>query len=204
MSPHLEILSTIRSLAMIDLLVDKITQQDGPLVVILIGPSGSGKSTLGEHLVTELRGRTEERTWEMIASDECRRLLSGDTSNMEVSYDAFKMLNHVLTNRCKYGQNTVVDATSVKRSDRQDLMKTARHYRHDFKVIGVLVQTPLETCKSRQRLRGRQVPEPVLDRQYQNFERTLQEVSAEAFTAVFHYDTETNTTTEVALCPIMT
>ncbi len=88
-------------------------------LVCLMGASGSGKSSFARKHFLET---------EIVSSDRCRALVSDDETDQSATGDAFDLLRHTVGLRLKRRKLTVVDATSVKREDRAQLVKLARQY----------------------------------------------------------------------------
>ncbi|MEM6423391.1 MAG: AAA family ATPase, partial [Pseudomonadota bacterium] len=96
----------------------KITVPDFALVV-LIGATGSGKSSLARRHFLET---------EIVSSDHCRAIVSDDETDQAATGDAFDLLRYTAGVRLKRRKLTVIDATSVNREDRADLVRLARRY----------------------------------------------------------------------------
>ncbi|MEM7429409.1 MAG: polynucleotide kinase-phosphatase [Pseudomonadota bacterium] len=88
-------------------------------LVCLIGPTGAGKSSFAREHFLET---------EIISSDHCRALVSDDETDQAATKDAFELLRHTAAIRLRRRKLTVIDATSVKREDRADLVALAREY----------------------------------------------------------------------------
>ena len=76
-------------------------------LVVLIGVSGAGKSTFA---------RRHFDLYEVLSSDFCRALISGDPGDQSVSADAFDLLGYIAGKRLAGNRLTVVDATNVTQS----------------------------------------------------------------------------------------
>ncbi len=97
-------------------------------LVVLVGPTGSGKSSFAaQHFLPT----------EIISSDHCRALVSDDETDQAATGDAFDLLRYMAGIRLKRRLLTVIDATSVKREDRAELIRLAREY-HALPVALVL------------------------------------------------------------------
>ena len=119
----------------------KVTIPDFALVV-LIGPTGSGKSSFArKHFLAS----------EIVSSDHCRAIVSDDETDQAASGDAFELLRYTAGIRLKRRKLTVIDATSVQRADRADLIKLARGY-HALPVALVL-DIDHELCHQRNQSR---------------------------------------------------
>ncbi|MEL6234617.1 MAG: polynucleotide kinase-phosphatase, partial [Pseudomonadota bacterium] len=86
-------------------------------LVILIGPTGSGKSSFAaRHFLPT----------EIVSSDHCRALVSDDETDQAATGDAFDLLHYTAGMRLRRRKLTVIDATSVQRTDRAALVALAR------------------------------------------------------------------------------
>lgn len=171
--------------------MSEIVKSKEPVVFMMIGPSGSGKSTVA-HKLADLRDDMI-----VVSSDDTRELLTGDPGNMPISRLAFDHIHTILETRSRHGVSTVFDATSLKRKDRVAIMRSARKSNRYFKVVGILIETSLETCKARQHERDRQVPEFVIERHYNSYEASKTNVLEERFDELYLYETEEGTLTEL-------
>lgn len=107
-------------------------------LVLLIGPTGAGKSTLARRHFLDT---------EIVSSDYCRAFVCDDESDQGATKDAFELLNYMVGMRLKRRRLTVVDATSVRREDRAELVRMARRY-HALPVALVLDLDP-KICHER-------------------------------------------------------
>jgi len=88
-----------------DVASDLVLDVPDKSLVVLIGVSGSGKSTFAEQ---------KFGPYEVISSDFCRALVSGDENNQAVSAEAFEVLHFIAGKRLAAGHLTVIDATHVE------------------------------------------------------------------------------------------
>ena len=107
-------------------------------LVVLIGASGSGKTTFA---------RRAFAPFEVIGSDYCRALVSGDENDQSASGDAFDVLHYIAGKRLDRGLLTVVDATNVSRESRAQLVQLARD--HDVLPVAIVLDVPLEVALER-------------------------------------------------------
>ena len=111
-------------------------------LVCLIGVSGSGKSTFAaEHF-----GR-----FEVISSDFCRGLVADDENDQSATQAAFEVLHTIAGKRLAAGRLTVVDATSVQREARAQLVALARA--HDVLPVAIVFDLPERVCVERNEAR---------------------------------------------------
>lgn len=107
-------------------------------LVVLIGVSGSGKSTFA---------RRAFAPFEVISSDFCRGLVSGDENDQSASSDAFDILHAIAAKRLDRGLLTVVDATNTSREARASLVALARE--HDVLPVAIVLDVGTEIALAR-------------------------------------------------------
>lgn len=140
-------------------------------LVLLIGASGSGKSRFAaEHF-----GK-----FEVLSSDYFRGLVGNDETDQSVTAAAFEALNFVAGKRLEAGLLTVVDATSVQHSARQQLIEVARA--HDALVSAIVLDMPLRLCLERNEARVEyRVPPAAIERQHQQLRKSLKGLRKEGY-----------------------
>lgn len=145
-----------------------------PSLVLLIGPSGSGKSTFAAR---------HFKPTEVVSSDFCRALISGDEADQSVSVDAFEVLHLIVAKRLKAGKLAAVDATNVFPAARASLLALAAA--HGIPAIGIVFHLPGDVIRQRNRKRaGRVVEEAVIDKQTADLEASLEGLAGEGFAAI--------------------
>jgi protein phosphatase len=144
-------------------------------LVVLIGPSGAGKSTFaGRHF-----GPTE-----VVSSDFCRALVSGDENNIAATPAAFRVLHAIARERLKLGRIAVIDATSVRPVSRKPLVVLARKHRRP--CFAIAFDLPVELCLERNRARAdRTVPDGVVLRQHGQMLRSQPGLHTEGFDRIY-------------------
>ena len=121
---------------------------------ITIGIPGSGKS---QFKIDDVK---------IVQSDSIRKSLDdGITSNKSPSV-VFGIAHGMIDFYLEMGHDVYFDATNVKIGDRRKLI---RRFGNKCELIGVVFDTPVETCKLRNSKRRRKVPEYVIDRMYSQF-----------------------------------
>lgn len=107
-------------------------------LVVLIGASGSGKSTFAcKHF----------RTTEVLSSDAYRAIVSDEESDQSATEDAFDALQYVVRKRLARRRLTVIDATNLRREDRQGFVQLAREY-HAL-AVAIAFDLPEKLCQDR-------------------------------------------------------
>ena len=126
----------------------------GPSLIVLVGAAGSGKTTL----VTRLFAPGE-----VIASDDLRAVISGDATDQRATRPAFAILHREVERRLAAGRVVVVDATSVERTARRSLVRTAAST--GAPVTAVVLALPADIVQARNAARlERPVPTEVVAR----------------------------------------
>ncbi|WP_128374837.1 polynucleotide kinase-phosphatase [Streptomyces cavernae] len=144
-------------------------------LVVLIGASGSGKSTFA---------RKHFKPTEVISSDFCRGLVADDENDQSASSDAFDVLHYIAGKRLAAGRRTVVDATSVQKESRYQLIDLAR--RHDVLPIAIVLDVPEEECARRNAARTDRadMPRRVIKRHIRELRGSLRHLEREGFRKV--------------------
>jgi protein phosphatase len=147
-------------------------------LVVLVGVSGSGKSSFA---------RRHFRPTQVLSSDFCRGLVADDENDQSATVDAFDVLHHIAATRLRAGRLTVVDATSVKREDRAQLIQLARD--HDVLPVAIVLDVPEQVCVDRNATRpDRDMAPGVIRRQRADLRRGLRGLSREGFRKVHVLD----------------
>ena len=152
--------------------------------VMLVGIAGSGKSTVARRLNDVFN--TE---FIILSSDDIREEIYGDASVQNNPARIFKLLNQSTLDHLAAGHSVVYDATNLKRSSREAMLKKI----HDLETVTntditctcVIVNADVDTCILRQNLRNRKVPAEVIKRQANNYEPVT---SAEGWDTIFNYN----------------
>ncbi|MEU8759990.1 polynucleotide kinase-phosphatase [Streptomyces sp. NPDC048659] len=144
-------------------------------LVVLIGATGSGKSTFA---------RRHFEPTEIVSSDFCRGLVADDENDQSASKDAFDVLHYIAGKRLAAGRLTVVDATSVQREARRQLVELARA--HDVLPIAIVLDLPEEVCAERNAARPDRagLPRHVIQRHRRELRRSLRGLAREGFRKV--------------------
>jgi protein phosphatase len=144
-------------------------------LVVLVGASGSGKSTFA---------RRHFKPTEVISSDFCRGLVSDDENDQSATKDAFDVLHYIAGKRLAAGRRTVVDATSVQKESRRQLIDLARQ--HDVLPIAIVLDVPEEVCAERNAARTDRadMPRRVIQRHIRELRRSVRHLEREGFRKV--------------------
>jgi predicted kinase len=161
--------------------IERIGERDGHAMqippgalAVLVGPQGCGKSTFARRWFGETQ---------IVSSDECRRLVSDDASNQEVSRAAFAVFYTLLRARLTHGRTTVADATHLTPWSRQVLRQIA--VARGRPRVAIAFAAPLELCLARQGNRERQVPLEVVQRSHEAFRQALADLPHEGYARIY-------------------
>jgi predicted kinase len=143
-------------------------------LVCLVGASGSGKSTFA---------RQHFGRFEVLSSDFCRGLVSGDEDDQSATAAAFDVLHHIAGKRLDGGHLTVVDATNVQPEARRQLVALARA--HDVLPVAIVLDLPERVCLDRNAARtDRDLSPSVVQRHRDQLRRSLKHLGKEGFRTV--------------------
>lgn len=146
----------------------------GLALVALIGVSGSGKSTFAARAFAP---------YEVLSSDYCRALVSGDENNQAATNDAFEVLYYIAGKRLDRGLLTVVDATNTSKEARAGLVKLARD--HDVLPVAIVLDVPTEVAIERNRSRAdRAFGDGPIRRQASQLRTSLRGLGREGFRTI--------------------
>ena len=143
-------------------------------LVALIGVSGSGKTTFARRVFAP---------HEVLSSDACRLLVSGDENDQAASGDAFDVLYYIAGKRLDRGLLTVVDATHVTQESRAQLVALARA--HDVLPVAIVLDVGEKVALERHRARpDRNFPDGVIRRHQAQLRRSIARLGKEGFRTV--------------------
>ncbi|MFM2268767.1 MAG: hypothetical protein RL757_2208, partial [Bacteroidota bacterium] len=158
-------------------------------LVVLVGASGSGKSSFAKRMF---------RRTEIVASDECRALVSDSETDQDATKDAFELLYFLVSKRLKNGLLTVIDATNVQKEARKQLVQLARDY-HCLPVT-IVLDLPEHVCMERTaRREDRNFGNHVIRNQTTQLKRSLRGLKTEGFRQIYmlRSESEVNAVTEI-------
>lgn len=144
-------------------------------LVVLVGASGAGKSTFAaRHFAPS----------EVLSSDFCRLLVADDENDQAATPAAFDVLGYIAGKRLEAGRLTVVDATSVQRDARAQLIRLARD--HHVLPVAIVLDVPEKVCAERNAARpDRDLPAHAVRRQHQQLRRSIKGLQREGFRRVY-------------------
>ncbi|HEU4330304.1 MAG TPA: LLM class flavin-dependent oxidoreductase [Lapillicoccus sp.] len=144
-----------------------------PAVVVLVGASGSGKSTWAS-------GRY--RAAEVVSSDALREVLGSGPADLDASLDSFDLLDRIVAARAGRRLTVVVDTLGLDPGRRLAYLAVARAV--DMPAVAVVLDTAAAVCRSRNGLRDRPVPAPVLAGQLRRMRSVVGELEGEGWDVV--------------------
>lgn len=135
-------------------------------LVIIVGIPGIGKSTYIKKLMQE---STEEYT--CLSSDKLRAKFGSSEEDQSVTPQVFSYIHEQVNILLSSGKNVIIDATNIKRRDREGYIKLAKRY--SVRVIVYVLPLDRDLAIKRNKLRaqsgGRNVPEFVIDKMITNY-----------------------------------
>jgi predicted kinase len=138
-------------------------------VIVLIGVPGSGKSTWAA---------SQKAT--VLSSDAMRLTLSGSETDQTIHGKVFAAMRYLLRQRLAIGgQDTIIDATNVRRKDRKAWIQLAQKY--NASPEAVYFNLSLEQALRRNRKRSRVVPDEVIRSMFSKLQPPIED---EGFTKI--------------------
>lgn len=126
-------------------------------VILTIGISGSGKTTFVGKNYTD-----DDHI--ILCTDKLRGIIGTSESDQSVNHIIFSTLFTFLTYLLRFdNRNIVIDATSYSPKNRKEIIDIAR--KEGAAVEAICFDVPIEVAKARNKRRGRQVPDDVIQRQ---------------------------------------
>ncbi|MDR1827298.1 MAG: AAA family ATPase [Methylobacteriaceae bacterium] len=145
-------------------------------LVLLIGPSSAGKSSFA---------RKHFRPTEVVSSDTCRGLVSDDETDQSASADAFQLVHTLVDLRLRRHRFTVVDATNLRREDRDRLRLIAR--KRYAPPVAIVFNPGDAIVRERNAARpDRRLAPEILDTHLSLLRQSLRELKREGFRRHIH------------------
>ena len=132
------------------------------VLIVMCGLPASGKSTYAEWL-------EDSGLFRRVCPDLIRKRLYGDESIQGDGKRVFETAYHDIKEYACLGENVVFDATNINANRRKEFVKEMRPYFDT--IICKWFSTPYTLCLTRNEERERKVPEDVITRMWENFQR---------------------------------
>jgi predicted kinase len=154
------------------------------ILYIPVGIPGCGKSHLAEALAAEI----------VVSTDAIREALTGDANNQDANGKVFEHFHEMINIALRSGLPTVADATNLTVSSRADLRQIVNKINQDVSelrvhdhAIALGVKTHLilfrniEQAIRRNRDRDRVVPDDVMYKMIEKYERAVADIYSEPY-----------------------
>lgn len=141
-----------------------------PTLTILVGIPGCGKSTWAEEVLRQ----------PIVSSDAIRAILS-DINDQSKNDQVFALFHKDLDHYLKGGHDVVADSTALDKRARLSLIEIARNAEADTHLIY------FSNCRQavlRNRIRDRKVPDDVMYRMLEKYERFTLALPHESYTRI--------------------
>lgn len=134
---------------------------------LCVGPPGSGKSTWAKELAAKNTSLIR------LCPDEFRAKFGWGEGDQSVSEQAFFATRQCMRNALASGKDVLIDATNMYTKTRKDFIHIAKEF--NAKTIAIVFEADKNTLMLRNKLRGdaggRNVPEDVIDRMLERYQR---------------------------------
>jgi predicted kinase len=154
-----------------------------PAFEMLIGIPGSGKSTYLKSIPKD--------NLRIVCPDDIRRELTGDISDQSKNGEVWDKAKQDILNNISQGFYTILDATNVNTKARRNMLSLIRSKFPDINTYARLFDADPEISKQRikkditNKVDRSNVPDEVIDRMYQQYLETVNNINSEGFTKIF-------------------
>lgn len=144
-------------------------------LVAMIGATSSGKTTFAHKHFKDT---------EVLSSDYFRAMVSDDENDQTASADAFELLYHAAEKRLQRMKTTVIDATNLQQSARQQVIDLA--HRQNVHSVAVVLDLPEKELMRRNKERAdRGYPERVIHSHYTSLRKCIRHLKKDGFRFVY-------------------
>jgi len=144
-------------------------------LVAMIGATSSGKTTFAHKHFKDT---------EVLSSDYFRAMVSDDENDQTASADAFELLYHAAEKRLQRMKTTVIDATNLQQSARQQVIDLA--HRQNVHSVAVVLDLPEKELMRRNKERAdRGYPERVIHSHYSSLRKCIRHLKKDGFRFVY-------------------
>jgi predicted kinase len=148
------------------------------ILYIPVGIPGCGKSHLAEGLSAHV-----------ISTDAIRKVLTGDENSQEANGRVFDRFHELIDLGLRAGLNAYADATNLTVSSRAALRQIAVRANQDAELVGfgepiqthVILFRNIEQAIKRNRERDRTVPDDVMYKMIEKYERAVTDIWSEPY-----------------------
>lgn len=131
-------------------------------LIIMVGPPGSGKSTWATDF-------TSKNDVIYVSTDSIRAEIGSGEGDQSVSAAAFSIARKRISQALSQGKNAIIDATSVNKKSRKEWIDIANQY--GAYTVAIAFELPREELYRRNAQRSRQVPNDIIDRFVDKYQR---------------------------------
>lgn len=144
-------------------------------LVAMIGATSSGKTTFAHKHFKQTQ---------VLSSDFFRAMVCDDENDQTVSKEAFELLYHAAEKRLEHMKTTVIDATNLQKSARQQVIDLAR--RQNVHPVAIVLDLPEKELLQRNRARAeRGYPDRVIHSHYTSLQRCIRHLKKDGFRFVY-------------------
>lgn len=131
-------------------------------IILLIGVPGSGKSTLATKIA--------EKGFTVMCADAIRAELYGDAVEQGDPAEVFKVFFERMEKLMADGADLIIDNTNANPLHRKEILDRAKKFEYADVQLWVM-ETPLQVCITRNKNRGRMVPEDIVAKMHSTISR---------------------------------
>jgi len=132
-----------------------------PTLILMVGCVASGKTRFSKDYVSLNPSVVR------LSTDEFRAIVGNGEGDQTVSGKVFQTVYAVTEHLLKQGKSVLIDACNYHLKARKDFLDIAK--RCDAETAAYVFRVPLDVLKLRNKGRVRQVPEDVIEKQFNNF-----------------------------------
>jgi len=151
-------------------------EKEIPELILPIGISGSGKSTYISTL-------NKNHNYVVVSPDEIRKEICGDVNCQNRNSEVWKIAKERVVDNLKKNKSVILDATNVNTKNRRAFIKDLP----DCKLIAKILNIDPAIAKQRiqqdikKGINRSNTPSYAIDRMYDQFKQTLQDIKHEDF-----------------------